>query len=422
MSRKRSRAQARKIRRKKQIQWSIAGVVAVVALLAILLPGALRGGEAPDALTTPDPSENVQSTPDVTASQTIDVENATDLTLGADDDPVDPTPIAEPTPTPEPTSTPTPVSAPVSFTISAVGDCTLGGDVLGPSEKRFQSIVTKNGQIDYDHCFLNVRDIFAECDLTIANFEVVLTESRNMLKSDKSKIFFLRGKPEYAKMLPAGNIDVVTIANNHINDFGDAGIEETIRHLDEAGIPSFGRETIYYADVKGVRVGLVGFSVWTTSDAVIERVMKEARVNCDVLIASYHWGSELKYEATPAQRKYGRTAVDLGADLVIGHHPHVINGIEVYKGVPIIYSLGNFSFGGKENPTDKDTFIYQHTFTVQDGKIIGNEPHIIPCKITSSSKNNNFQPTPVEGKQAEDIIKKIAKYSKAFPETLDILR
>jgi len=179
---------------------------------------------------------------------------------------------------------------------------------------------------------------------------------------------------------------------------------------------------MYFIEIKGVRVGLVGFSVWTTSDAVIARIITDARAQCDVLIVSFHWGSELVYQATSAQRKYGRTAVDLGADLVLGHHPHVINGIEVYKGVNIVYSLGNFCFGGKENPADKDTFIYQHTFTVQDGAIIDNRPNIIPCKITSSSKNNNFQPTPAQGKQADDIIKKIWNYSKAFDQTLDILR
>lgn len=147
------------------------------------------------------------------------------------------------------------------------------------------------------------------------------------------------------------------------------------------------------------------------------------REQCDILIASFHWGNELEYKATSKQIRLGHLAVDLGADLVLGHHPHIINGIEVYKGVNIIYSLGNFCFGGKRNPDDKDTFIYQHTFTEnEDGSITG-EGTVIPCKITSVANDeyNNYQPTPVsDPEEAERILKKIEKYSRQFDEALKL--
>jgi poly-gamma-glutamate synthesis protein (capsule biosynthesis protein) len=328
--------------------------------------------------------------------------------------------IPEPTsePTLEPTPEPTPATETVS--ISFVGDCTLGGDMLGPSENRFYRTVSKSGVIDYGYCFKNVRDIFAEDDLTVANLEVVLTESSDYVKPPGGgKIFRLRGRPEYVNFLLDGNIDVVNIDNNHIMDFGESGLIETIGHLNAAGISSYGIERILILDVKGVRVGFVGFNKWDISDALLKERITSARTLCDILIVSFHWGFELQYDAIAGQIEYGHNSVDLGADLVIGHHPHVINGIEVYKGVNIVYSLGNFCFGANENPADKDTFIYRHTFTVQNGEIISARPAIIPCKITSGTANN-YQPTPVTGKAAESILAKIEKHSKQFKNPYDM--
>lgn len=332
----------------------------------------------------------------------------------------EPTPI--PSPTASPTPTPTPEPTPKTLTISAAGDCTLGGDMGKTSEKTFTETIYADPE-PLTYCFRNVADIFASDDLTIVNLEVVLTESTDYLdRSDK--IFIMRGKPSYVNMLTSSSIEVANIANNHVTDFGDKGIEELASLLSMAGVGYCGYGYTYLTEINDFTVGFVGFNSWTTDDDEIEDTMKAMREQCDILIASFHWGNELEYKATSKQIHLGHLAVDLGADLVLGHHPHIVNGIEVYKGVNIVYSLGNFCFGGKRNPDDKDTFIYQHTFTEnEDGSITG-EGTVIPCKITSveNDEYNNYQPTPVtDPDEAEAILRKIERYSSHFDEALDLI-
>lgn len=111
------------------------------------------------------------------------------------------------------------------------------------------------------------------------------------------------------------------------------------------------------------------------------------------------------------------SAIDHGADLVLGHHPHVLQGIETYKGKNIVYSLGNFCFGGNSGPNDMDAMIFQQTFTLEDGELVGdNVTNITPVKISGSWAQgvNDYQPTPVEGDTGEGIISRIEEYSQSL--------
>jgi len=131
-----------------------------------------------------------------------------------------------------------------------------------------------------------------------------------------------------------------------------------------------------------------------------------------LIIAYFHWGIETHYRPSSHQRDLGRFTIDNGADLVLGAHPHVIQGIEVYKGKNIVYSLANFSFGGNRRPFDMDTFIFQQTFTFENGVLQDtNETNIIPARTTSALTYNNYQPTPVEGEEAERILNFIQELS-----------
>ena len=128
----------------------------------------------------------------------------------------------------------------------------------------------------------------------------------------------------------------------------------------------------------------------------------------------FHWGNETETVPDSNQTTLGRMAIDLGADLVCGHHPHVLQGIETYKGKNIVYSLGNFCFGGNSSPSDMDTMIYQQTFTIDaDGVKNDNVTNIIPCSISSAAYDgyNNYQPTPAEGDEATRILEKINERS-----------
>ena len=132
------------------------------------------------------------------------------------------------------------------------------------------------------------------------------------------------------------------------------------------------------------------------------------------MVVSIHWGTDRANYPSSHQIKLGRFCIDNGADVVVGHHPHVIQGIEKYKDRYIVYSLGNFCYGGSKNPSDKDTFIFQNIFTVRDGRIIESNGEVIPCSISSVSHINDYQPTILRGKEAERVMSRVYRYSSAL--------
>jgi poly-gamma-glutamate synthesis protein (capsule biosynthesis protein) len=279
---------------------------------------------------------------------------------------------------------------PIKITISAAGDFTLGGDVQSKGESRFAQSFAEHTP---DWYLANVAEIFEEDDITVVNLEGTLTTS-DTRRANRS--FLFRGKPEYVDILTEGNVDVVNVANNHHNDFLSDGKADTIETVKNAGIGYFGYDDEYYIEKQGVKFGFLGFTEWDyTADQVTERITS-AKLNCDVIIVSFHWGIERQYTPTKTQTYLGHAAVDAGADLVIGSHTHVLGEVENYNGVNIVYSLGNFCYGGHSNPSDKDTMIFQQDFEIgEDGGVSISDSRIIPCSISSLSWTNNFQPTPI---------------------------
>lgn len=307
------------------------------------------------------------------------------------------------TPTPEPTPNP----RENRVLITGAGDCTLGGDYGESSARRFQETVEKLG---YDYFFANVRDIFTEDDFTVVNLEGPLTTST---KQRSGRQFNFRGAPENVQILSGSSVEVCSLANNHALDFSKEGLIETAQVLTDAGIGAAGYENAYYAEKNGVRVGFLSYTEWDCSAEEIARRVSAAKENCDLLIVSMHWGAEARYSATSRQEKYGRAIVDAGADLVLGHHSHVVGGIEQYRGKYIVYSLGNFCFGGNRNPRDKNCMIFQQEFFVdaETGTVTDAGIRILPCSISSTSSTNNYQPTPLRGEASAAVLKTIAENS-----------
>jgi poly-gamma-glutamate synthesis protein (capsule biosynthesis protein) len=133
------------------------------------------------------------------------------------------------------------------------------------------------------------------------------------------------------------------------------------------------------------------------------------------VIACVHWGQDYEYELQPTQLVMGRQLIDLGYDLVIGNHPHVLQSMEVYKGKFICYSLGNFCYGGNKNPKDKDSGIFQQTFTFRDGVLQPKiDARLIPCFLSGKTDKNNYRPTPAKDEEFDRIIKKINTASQDF--------
>ncbi len=303
-------------------------------------------------------------------------------------------------------------SSTIRITISAVGDCTLGIDDCQKDLANFDKEYKK--QKDVGYFFKNVAAIFAKDDLTIANFEGTLTNSTT--RADKK--FAFKGSPSYIKILTAAGIDAVNLANNHTYDYGTASYKDTIATLKKAKIPYFNGPSIAIKEVNQVKVGLIGINglYGESKKKELEEAIKACKnKKAKLIIVSFHWGAEHTYSPTSTQKKLAHWAIDYGADLVIGHHPHVLQGIEEYKDKYIIYSLGNFCFGGNTNPSDKDTMIFQQTFTFKQGKLQTDDRiKIIPCSISSVQNRNNYQPTPLAGMEKLRVLKKLNKMSKAF--------
>ena len=303
------------------------------------------------------------------------------------------------------------VSSPVSLTLSVVGDCTLGTDETFDYDTSLNAYYENYGA---DYFLQNVKDIFSADDLTIANFEGTLTDSDER----EDKTFAFKAPASYASILTGGSVEAVNTANNHSHDYGEESFDDTLAALDDAGIVHFGYDETAVMDVKGIKVGLVG--IYELYDHLErEQQLKDniAKVKADgaqLIVVIFHWGNETETVPDSNQTTLGRIAIDEGADLVCGHHPHVLQGIETYKGKNIVYSLGNFCFGGNSSPSDMDTMIYQQTFTIDaDGVKKDNVTNIIPCSISSSAYDgyNNYQPTPAEGDEATRILGKINERS-----------
>ena len=317
-------------------------------------------------------------------------------------------PTEAPTPAPYPTGDTD--AAPVSITITAAGDCTLGGDTNNiTSFKRFHNMVKKKG---YDYFLDNFRPLFESDDLTIVNLEGPLTVSEDK-KSDKR--FNFRGDPGNVAILSGSGVEICNLANNHTLDYGKSGLKETCATLDKAGIGWCVGSHVCYTQVKGVRVGALGFTKWDHSLDDITRTVTEARRNCDLLIVSIHWGTELDYTAAAAQRQLGRAIIDAGADLVLGTHPHVVQGVERYRDRYIVYSLGNFCFGGNSNPADYRCLVFQQTFRFQPREGLTDEGiNLIPALVSSNTKKNDFQPKALAAGQGAKLLKLVAQDSRGF--------
>lgn len=316
----------------------------------------------------------------------------------------------------------TPEVQETTITISAAGDCTLGTDEGFNYKRSFKG--KYDAVQDPAYFFQNVQPVFAQDDLTIVNMEGTLTEETTR----EPKQFAFKGDAEYAKILTAGAVEAANLANNHSFDYGKKSYEDTITALEAEGISSFGYERTAVMDIKGVKVGLAG--VYELAEHIdckqdlLDNIASLKEQGAQIIIVSFHWGQEKENVSSDVQVELAHAAVDNGADLVLGHHPHVLQGIEEYKGKNIVYSLGNFCFGGNSAPSDMDTMIFQQTFTVKDGKLQeDNVTNILPCKISSAYEEgyNNYQPILAEGEQKEKIFERLSEYSQKAQEAGDRL-
>ena len=299
-----------------------------------------------------------------------------------------------------------------TVTVTAAGDCTLATDVNASTEGSFAAYASQLGG-DYSYFLKNVAPVFAEDDLTIVNFEGTL--SNQGTRQDKQ--FAFRGKPEYVQVLTTSSVEAANLANNHSADYGDVSLTDTIKYLNEAGISNFIGTNTAMREINGISVGLVGINALNEEEAgKLEKAIGSVKsLGAQLVIVSMHWGEEKATAPNEQQIELAHKAVDLGADLVIGTHPHVLQGIEKYNGRYIAYSLGNFCFGGNNNPSDKDTVIYRQVFTFVDGILQEDENMmLIPATISGHDNYNDYQPAIATGDRKTEIQNRLTDYSTQF--------
>ena len=303
------------------------------------------------------------------------------------------------------------------LTITCTGDLTIGGD----SRKRkniFEDELNAQGG-DVSFTMQNMRQILMEDDLTLVNFEGTLTESTYIPSSKKNNEFLFSAPPSYVSLLTDNGIEAVSLENNHVMDHGEEAYAETQQVLEDAGIVWSNSEHIGVFEVKGIQVAMLSYLCIDRYDELWDRVPAEiaaAKERYPLVIVSFHWGLEPTrdnpqrgYEPTANQIKMGRLAVDAGADLVVGHHSHRANPIELYNGVYICYSLGNFCFAGNSKPSDMSSIVFQIRFRVKDGVCTSRGFRVIPIRISSVTSRNDFIPTPYSSGSNIDSVLSVLK-------------
>ena len=279
---------------------------------------------------------------------------------------------------------------PIVYTLSFAGDCTFGNRKERYDADTFISIVGE----DYAYPFADVAAYFHNDDCTFINLEGPLTDGG----SPADKKFVFKGPTSYVNIMTAGSVEFANVANNHAYDYGASGYRDTLDTLDQAGIfyADSGQTTVFTTE-SGLTIGVYAHMYPNNSNGIAQKIADLRAQGAEIVIASMHWGQEYYYNPNGTQVTIAHDAIDAGADIVYGHHPHVLQKIEEYNGGIIYYSLGNFSFGGNTNPIDKDSAIIQQQIIRQsDGTVQLGEVTAIPVFISGINPGNDFQPVPIE--------------------------
>ncbi|MBR1496157.1 MAG: CapA family protein, partial [Oscillospiraceae bacterium] len=316
-------------------------------------------------------------------------------------------PSPSPSPSPPPSPTPTPEPQPEAFVLSFVGDCTIGSSQhQRGSAASFEAVAGT----DYAWPFAATREYFEGDYLSMANMEGTFTTA----EASNGNTFTFKADPAYAAVFPEGGIEFVTLANNHAGDYLAQGLRDTEAALDAVGVgwAADGGTWLYDAG-EGPSVGVYA-KLYPSVAEVRAGVASLREQGAEIVVAALHWGLEGVYRPIPDQEAVGRAAIDAGADIVWGCHPHVLQRVEEYGGGVIFYSLGNFSFGGNTAPRDRDTAIGKVTFARgTDGGLTMEGWEAIPCCLSGVPGVNNYQPTPY-APDSEDYARARSKLDGSF--------
>ena len=304
-----------------------------------------------------------------------------------------------------------------TVTITFLGDCTLGGEQKNErSPLSFARRVADNGM---GFPLGGLKALTEGDDTTVANLEVVLSDRK--LKKEKKEFNFI-GPTANTEVLRLGSVECVTLANNHTHDYGEEGYRDTREALEEAGIGWFSQDApAVWQSGTGVMIGFLGVNYSLTGNRYKRYAAQAQRLRemgCAAVITVMHAGTEYSYTPPDAyQAQIVPRAVKNGSCLVIGHHPHVLQGVAFRDGIPVVYSLGNCSFGGNTYVKDPDALAVKAALSFREGKLTGIDLTFYPISVTSDSHYNNYSPKLLTGEDAERVLRKMADSTGVDPGT-----
>ncbi|MBI4137526.1 CapA family protein [Candidatus Roizmanbacteria bacterium] len=283
--------------------------------------------------------------------------------------------FTEPTPTDTPAFVPQPISLDAIFssehdwvaTLSAEKITTViaTGDVLMAREVNRISTVKNN----FQWAFEKTADLLRSGDIAIINLETPLVDE---CPTTNTGMIFC-GDTRNVDGLMAAGIDVVNIANNHMGNWGQDGVDTTVQVLVDAGLLPVGVRNPVYFESNGKKFAFLGYNdvgkqigISQVNDGTYEQDIRVAQEQADMVIVSFHWGVEYTHQPTTRQIEIAHRAVDAGADLIIGNHPHWIQPPEVYRDTVIVYSHGNFVFDQMWSQKTREGMVGRYTFYNND--------------------------------------------------------
>jgi len=304
-----------------------------------------------------------------------------------------------------------------TVTLTFTGDVTLGGEERTRAEETsFDSVYDREGE---GYFFKNMADFFAEDDLTVINLEGVISDSNSFEVTKKAYRF--RARTQMTGILTSSSIEACSMGNNHSYDFGKQGYKKTQEALDTAGLGYFGDKNVYVYEKGNVKIAFLSLNTtefygsrsWFRQE--IPRLKKEEGV--DAVVFCFHVGSEYASRHISRQEQYAQNAIDAGADLIIMHHPHVVQGMDVYKNRYIMYSLGNFCFGGNSSVvverygvyySARESLIVRAELTFSDeGEYLGQQLKLYPAYTSGSTPQNNYQPVMADAEGVKVVMDRI---------------
>ena len=293
-----------------------------------------------------------------------------------------------------------------ALTLSFIGDCILGSESGKVSEGNFSYMAENEA---HDYFFSQVRAELSKDDLTIANMECVLTD-RELEKTEKDydPAYWYKAPTKNTDILTLGSVEIASVVNNHVSDYGEEGYKDTVAALKNHGLYVGENLTPLYIEKNGIKIGLLSCNLWSEYNTYyIEQALEDMQDKCEYKIVMFHGGTEGVHEPDNYKIDACRYLAQSGlCDLIVGSHPHRLQPMEVVDGVPILYSLGNFCYSAANYP-DNQTVIFRVELKKTDSGIT-TETELIPCYVYTGWINN-FQPAPMpDGEDKDKVLQLMA--------------